>query len=518
MPSVAEFLVERLSNAGLKHIFAAPGPFINPFLEQVKKLNLIDLTSLIDENHAAIAADSYARTSGIGCVCVDYNAGALKTCSAIAGSYAERSPVIVISGAPSIKDRNDDHVFYHVVKNFDNQLKIFKSLTCSSVSLDDPTTAGWNIDQSLEYLACKKQPVYIELPLDISSQPLRYDVYRQGTPLQSPTNEENLAEAFSEIVQLIQDSRMPMIIAGVQINRFNLGDQLVRFAEKYNIVLAATLLSKGFVSEKNRLFQGVFSGKEFSDPKLISMIEESDCLIVLGDLPTDLHFGFQSQKFVKKNMALCSAQGIKIKNHSYKDINFLDFCSRLFKSEFNKKEMQTDLSVRSEDKFVPEDCKITPSRFFERVQEVIKDDILIISDTGNVLKHTSSLRVSQNNFLSSAFYSNKDFPIPAILGLTKAKPNLRSFVFVSEKTFCMSGSILDLINKEKTNSIIFILSNISCEENKIDECSEINLKYEKIMEMIGGGQTFRVETEKEFCLNIDMALRSKALCLFQVIF
>jgi TPP-dependent 2-oxoacid decarboxylase len=52
-----------------------------------------------------------------------------------------------------------------------------------------------------------KQPIYIELPRDIADQPLRYDVYRQGTPVEVATDEENLEEAFSEVQTWIQQSK-----------------------------------------------------------------------------------------------------------------------------------------------------------------------------------------------------------------------------------------------------------------------------------------------------------------------
>jgi indolepyruvate decarboxylase len=45
-----------------------------------------------------------------------YNVGALKLCNAVAGAYAERSPVIVISGSPGIRERNEDFYFIMSLK------------------------------------------------------------------------------------------------------------------------------------------------------------------------------------------------------------------------------------------------------------------------------------------------------------------------------------------------------------------------------------------------------------------
>lgn len=510
MSSVSEFLVERLEKAGVKYAFGTPGVFINPFFNQMKSSSSICSVFSSDENHAALAAGAYARINGIGCVCVDYNVGALKICNAIAAAYAERSPVVVISGSPSIKDRSDESFFHHVVKNFDNQLKVFKSLTCYSAILDDPTSCGWAIDQALESLRYKKQPVYLELPLDVAQLPLRYDVYRQGTPIQSPTNQDNLTEAFAEISDLLEQSKTPLIMAGVQINRFNLGDNLIRFAEKNNIPIVSTLLSKSFISERHRLFLGVFSGKDFVDENLNKLVENSDCLLILGDLPTDLNFGFNSPKFAKKNMILCSAQGLKIRNHSYKDINFEDFCSKLFRSELSNKNFVFEKNVKETNKFEPNEGKICISRFFSKIAELLKDDVAVISNTGEMLKYTHNLQVSQNNFLSSAFYCSKDFVIPAILGFSFSKPNVKVFGFIDQIGFEMSAFELKTLVKHNLNPIIFVLSNLS-------DQAESSFKYEKIIDIIGVGNSFRVETEQELCLNIEVALKSKQLSVINVI-
>lgn len=116
MASVAEFLLERLEKAGVGHLFGVTGPFIEDFLKLVNPRNSLTLVAGHDENHAAIAADAYARVNGIGCVCLDYNAGALKACNAIAACYSERSPVIIISGSPPMKTRQDDSFFTMLLK------------------------------------------------------------------------------------------------------------------------------------------------------------------------------------------------------------------------------------------------------------------------------------------------------------------------------------------------------------------------------------------------------------------
>lgn len=521
MPSVAEFLIERLENAGVKHIFGVPGDYILQFIQQVSQTESIKFINTTDENHAGFAADAYARVHGIGCVCATYNVGALKLCNSIAGAYAEKSPVLVISGSPGLKERNEDFLLHHVVKSFDNQQKIFKHITCHSVILDDATTAGWKIDQALEMLKHNKQPVYIELPRDVAEQPLRYDVYRQGTPVEKPGDEENLKEALAELGLWIKNSKNPVILAGVQIARFGLGGALVRFAEKHNIPMVTTLLSKSTINEHHPLFAGVYCGNQTSTESLRKLVDDSDCLMIFGEMLTDMMLGFQSPKFKKRQTMFCSTEGLKVRNHSYADVAFLDFCNKLFKSDFGKKDSPQLPTRATVEQFVPVSGKeITTARFFEKVNSMLTDQMAVVADIGECLFGASELVVSHNHFISPAFYCSMGPAIPGALGLQLAKPNLRPVVLVGDGAFQMSASELSTILENKLNPIVFVLNNKGYTTERFLLDGDFNnirdWNYHKVTEMLGGGQGVKVETEDELEFAVNAALKSTTLFVVNV--
>ena len=521
MPSVAEFLIERLENAGIQHVFGVSGDYILNFIQKVSQTKKIKFVNTTDENHAGFAADAYARVNGIGCVCATYNVGALKLCNSIAGAYAEKSPVLVISGSPGTKERNEDFLLHHVVKSFDNQHKVFKNITCHSVVLDDATTAGWKIDDALERLKHYKQPGYIELLRDVAEQPIRYDVYRQGTPLTKQSDENYLKDALLEVEELIKKSKNPVIMAGVQISRFGLGGSLVRFAERHNIPMVTTLLSKSTINEHHPLFAGVYCGEQTNTEFLRQLVDNSDCLLIFGEMLTDMMLGFQSPKFTKKQTIFCSTEELKIKSHFYVNVNFSDFCNKLFKLDFGKKEMP-DLPVLDEiPKFVPEKVKITTSRFFEKINSMLTDKMAIVADIGECLFGASELIVSHNHFISPAFYCSMGPAIPGALGLQLAKPNIRPIVLVGDGAFQMSSSELGTILDHKLNPIVFVLNNqgYATEKFLLDgEFNNIrNWEYHKITEMLNGGKGIKAETEDELESAVEFALKSSSLVVVNVL-
>ena len=60
-----------------------------------------------------------------------------------------------------------------------------------------------------------------------------------------------------------------------------LTDLALEVAKKFNIPIAATLLSKSVISETNPLYIGVYSGS-LSEPETQVYVEQSDCIIMLG--------------------------------------------------------------------------------------------------------------------------------------------------------------------------------------------------------------------------------------------
>ena len=97
--TIGEYLIARLHALGVGHVFGIPGDYVLGFYDQLVASELKVVTTC-DEQGAGFAADAYARIRGLGVVCVTYCVGGLKVANSTAGAFAEKSPVVVISGAP----------------------------------------------------------------------------------------------------------------------------------------------------------------------------------------------------------------------------------------------------------------------------------------------------------------------------------------------------------------------------------------------------------------------------------
>src|SRR3954451_170256 len=170
LQSIGTYLIKRLHAHGVRHVFGVPGDYVLGFFQQLVESPL-QVVNTCDEQGAGFAADAYARVHGLGVVCITYCVGGLKVANTTAQAFAEKSPVVVISGAPGTKERVKNPLLHHKVRDFDTQKKVFEQLTVASTVLSDPQTAFQEIDRVLHAALRFKRPVYIELPRDLVAVP-----------------------------------------------------------------------------------------------------------------------------------------------------------------------------------------------------------------------------------------------------------------------------------------------------------------------------------------------------------
>ena len=165
--NLAESLLYGLKKYGVEEIFGIPGDFALPLFKVIEESEILPLYTFSHEPAVGFAADAAARFhSKPSVAAVTYGAGAFNMVNPVAAAYAEKSPVIVISGGPGAADRSTGLLVHHQAKQLSSQMKMFKEVTCDQVILDDPATAPADIARVLRNCIIESRPVYIEVPRD----------------------------------------------------------------------------------------------------------------------------------------------------------------------------------------------------------------------------------------------------------------------------------------------------------------------------------------------------------------
>ncbi len=502
--AIGDYLIDRLRVLGVGHVFGIPGDYVLGFYDQLVASEL-EVVTTCDEQGAGFAADAYARIRGLGVVCVTYCVGGLKVANATAGAFAEKSPVVVISGAPGIKEREKNPLLHHKVREFDTQRKVFEQLTVASTVLSDPQTAFQEIDRVLHSVLRYKRPVYIELPRDMVGRP--GIKHHSPARIHEASDPAALAEAIDEAVAMINHARQPVILADVEVHRFGLQELLLALLEKTNIPFASTILGKSVMSEQHPLCLGVYEGAMGRDD-VRAYVESSDCVIMLGTFMTDINLGIYTARLEPARSVSATSEKLSIRYHTFEDVRFKDFMRGLVAADLKRREPGRHPHPEKEPEFkVRPGEKLTVKRLFQRLDAFLSDETIVIVDVGDALFGATDLFVHQRTeFLGPAYYASMGFAVPAAIGAQLANPSLRPLVIVGDGAFQMTGMELATALRLKLNPIVLVLNNAGYGTERHIHNGPYNdilpWEYSRIPEVLGGGRGYLAKTEDE----LDRAL------------
>lgn len=507
-PTIGEYLIRRMQDYGVGHVFGIPGDFVLQFYGQLQDSPL-EVIGMTREDNAGYAADAYARVHGLGAICVTYNVGGLSACNSIAGAYAEKSPVVVISGAPGVEERRSNPLLHHRVRDFNTQREVFEKITVATAVLDDPLTAFREIDRCLEAAVRSKRPVYLELPRDRVQARCPYP--HQPTGEKPKSDKDALREALAEAAEMIAQSVRPVVIAGVEMHRFGLADEMVKFAEQNQIAMSATLLGKSVVSEKHPLFIGIYEGA-MGRESVRRFVEESDCIIILGAFLTDIDLGIYTAQLNPSKCIYVTADELRISHHHFHDVLITDFVKGLQKLDLKPSKRPLPPKPKSEPKFVLDaEAPITTARLFARINQMLDGSMVVVADVGDCLFGAADLTIYQRTeFLSPAYYTSMGFAIPASIGAQVANPDVRPIVLVGDGAFQMTCLELSTAVRHEFNPIVIVLNNKGYTTERFIQDGPfndiLNWNYHRMPDLLGGGWGFEVHTEGDLDQSLKAAL------------
>lgn len=504
--TVGQYLLGKLQEYNIQHIFGIPGDYILRFYQLIEE-SQIQHVGMTREDAAGYAADAYARTHGMGAACVTYCVGGLSMTNSIAGAYAEKSPVIVISGAPGLEEQRKDPLLHHKVRNFLTQKHIYDQITVAGTVLNDPMTAFDEIDRVFDMVYRQKRPGYIELPRDmVDAQGHRH---HQPADRDATSDPDTLHSAVQEIVDLINESKSPVVLAGVELHRFGFQDKLLRLIEKTNIPVAATVLGKSVIQEDHPLYLGIYEGAMGRD-EVRQFVEDSDCVIILGAFMTDMNLGIYTAKLEREHTIYATSEEVLVRYHSYEDVTFGDLLNSLLEAPLLEREPPVldwiERAARPVD--IQTDTPITVCRLFEILNSFIVADMVVIADIGDSLFGAIDLKIHQRtDFISPAYYTSMGFAVPASVGAQVARPDQRVMVLVGDGAFQMTGMELSTSVRMGLNPIVIVINNHGygterqLQEGSFNDIGEWN--YSQLPAVLGAGKGFVVRTEGE----LDTALK-----------
>jgi indolepyruvate decarboxylase len=466
--TVSDYLIARLKQAGLGHMFAVPGDYAGPFLEALDKAPGIERVANVNELGSGYAADGYARYKGVGAACVQYGVGTFSLLNCAAGSFVERVPVAVISASPKTKDRQLERtkgiLFHHSTGDLRADQLVFRHVTVASEIVRTAEEAPGQIDRALTAMLTHRRPVYIEVLNDVWSMSCAAP---KGTlaPAVTPSDPEALEAALDAAWARIRAAKLPVLWAGVEIHRYGLQETLQRLVDASGLYFTTTSLAKTVLDESQKQFVGTYAGP--ASPALTrAVMGAADCVVALGTIITDDYLNIMASGFGQ--MIEVNDEEARVGYQYYRRVMLGDFLGGLLaRCEAEKRRPRRyalpKVEPEAADVAGPGDA-LSYNVFFRELSGFLKRERLL-GETALVLGESTSLYVFGNlfglprdSFVSQAAWGSLGHETGCALGVALASGK-RPYVVAGDGGFRMVCQELSSLAEQKCNAVIFVMSN-----------------------------------------------------------
>jgi len=452
--TVAGALLGALEGAGAREIFGIPGDFALPFFDAIVADGRLPLYTLSHEPSVGFAADAAARMRcAPSVVAVTYGAGAFNVVNAVASAFAEKSPVVVVSGAPGTHERGTGLLLHHQAKTLDSQYEMFRQVTCDQARLDDPATAGARIARVLASARRHSQPVYLELPRDkvgAACAPARPEPA-------APVDREALAACAGEILARLAAARSPVLMVDVEVRRFGLESQVAALARRLGIPVVTSFMGRGLLENADAPLVGTYLGLA-GTPEVSALVEDSDALLLLGVIVSDTNFGVSARR-VDLRRAIQALDGhVTLGFHTYPDIPLAALVEALLERAQPLASARAMALVEAPRGLVRDGAPIVPLDVARAMNDLMDAHGLmpVATDVGDCL--FTAMDLVQTDHVAPGYYATMGFGVPAGLGV-QAASGRRPLVLVGDGAFQMTGMELGHCGRYGWDPIVVVLNN-----------------------------------------------------------
>ncbi len=460
MPTLAVALLQGLKDYGAREIFGIPGDFVLPLYKAIEESNLLPHYQFSHEPAVGFAADAAARYhKGLGVAVVTYGAGAFNLVNAVAGAYAERSAVVVVSGAPGVRERAGGFLLHHQARALDSQFNVYREITCDQAVLDDPVSAPGQIARVLRSAREQSLPVYLEMPRDLTG------AATAPVPVlpPRPADEGALAECADEILGKLAQARAPVLIVDVEIRRYDIEDDIAALARRLGLPVVTTFMGRGLLQDAPDVLAGTYLGAA-GDPEITRLVEDADTLLLLGVILCDTNFALSERKLDPRSTILATGRSVQIGHHGYRDLPI----GALVKALIARAPARAARPVRTHRPQVyarglaADDAAIKPSDIAVAINDLFDRHgrMPMTSDVGDCL--FTAMEIDNTALAAPGYYAGMGFGVPAGIGVAAATGQ-RPLILVGDGAFQMTGWELGNCRRYGLDPIVVLFNNRSWE-------------------------------------------------------
>ncbi|MEV0266274.1 thiamine pyrophosphate-binding protein [Streptomyces sp. NPDC050617] len=487
--TVGAYLLRRLRELNIEHLFGVPGDYNLGFLDQVLDSPGQTWVGNCNELDAAYAADGYARLRGAAALVTTFGVGELSAVNGVAGSYAESVPVVAVTGMPATAVAAAGGWVHHTLMDgeYDHFGRMFAEVTVdratlSAASAADLAAAPAQIDRVLRAMLRHSKPVHLNLPTDV----VLARVPAPDGPLIAAGVEEAtepaLLRAFlDDSARLLDGARTVTVLAGHEAERYGQREPLGELLAAAPVRAAVFSSGKGVVDETAPGFAGVYTG-EFSQKAARAAVEDADCLILVGALATDSVTGGFSHHFTAGRTIDLRPYGASVGRAGYDGVRMADAVAGLTgllreaglpepagygrpagcgrPAEYGRSAGYGRPAGEAVTRTAAEPESLTQRQLWASIEAFLPPRSVFLAEQGTSFFGGQEVPLpADGRFVGQPMWGSIGYTLPAALGTQLAAPDRRSVLVIGDGSLQLTAQELGTMTRYGASPVIVVINN-----------------------------------------------------------
>ncbi|MBI4064649.1 MAG: thiamine pyrophosphate-binding protein [Elusimicrobia bacterium] len=482
MMRLADYVIEFFEKQGVEHIFTVSGGgsiFLCDALGQAKKMKYI---ACHHEQAASMATEAYARVRNkLGVTLVTTGPGSTNAVTGVAGSWLDHVPHVVISGQVFLAQTIKNHPGLRTLGVQEiNIVDIVKPITKYAHMIEDAQEIRYHLEKAV-YLAThgRPGPVWLDVPANIQNAKINPDTLKGFDPAECRVQTDpDLKEKVSEVVELLKNSRRPLVHVGQGVRIAGAEQEFLSFVEDNNLPFVTARNINDLVDSDHDLYVG--RPGTFAQRGANFAVQTADVYLAVGTRLSLAQTGYNAKdyarnaKVVMVDIDRSELDKDTVNIHLKIQADAKDFLQELRRqlssANLNAagfgawvaqcRQWKTNYPVVLEE-YRRQEGTVNSYHFIDVLSDVLAADDVVVTDMGFAFQNThQALRIKKGQrVFTNCGLASMGWGLPAAVGACVGNKNRRTICIAGEGGFMMTFHEMATVMHHKLPVKLFVFNN-----------------------------------------------------------
>jgi acetolactate synthase-1/2/3 large subunit len=484
---LSDYLIGQLADWGVRHIFLVTGGGAMHLNDSIGKEARIQFVCNHHEQASAMAAEAYARVSGLpGVVNVTTGPGGINALNGVFGAWTDSIPMLVVSGQVKRETCMRALGITGLRQLGDQEADIVAmvaNITKYAVLVDDPLSIRYHLERAWHLAqGGRPGPCWLDIPVDVQGMSIDPATLRGYDPAEDESalntiDGEQLTSDCREVLDRIRNAKRPAILAGTGVRAALAIAEFDELCHRLGVPVT-TAWTHDLIASDDPLFCG--RQGTIGDRAGNFTVQSADLLLILGSRLNIRQTSYNWQSFarqafkiqvdvdaaefhkptVQPNLAIhcdlkrflremlrqCDTGHVRPETHA----KWLGWCRERVQRYPVVQERQRNAGP-----------PLNPYYFIEQLStKLAEDDVIVCGNATSCIVPFQTLRLRKlQRLISNSGSASMGYDLPAAIGAAFARPGKRVICVAGDGSIQMNIQELQTVIHHRLPLKIFVLNN-----------------------------------------------------------